>query len=62
MALRIKKNIAGFKIPVDKLARMHILECFDELVDDELLMDFFQNARPDHHMQVCVSQGVPVSM
>jgi hypothetical protein len=37
---------------VYKFSGVHILESFEKLVDDELLMDFFENACADDDMQI----------
>jgi len=38
---------------VQDLSAMHVLEGFQELIDDELLVDLFQNVGSDHSMKVC---------
>jgi hypothetical protein len=60
MTLRIEKQITRFKIPMNKLARMHIFQSFEELIDDEFFMYFFKNTCPDDNMQIYIIDTVPV--
>lgn len=40
MALGVEEDVAGFEIAMYELSGMHVLESFQELVDDEFFMDF----------------------
>ena len=62
MAFWVKEDVAGLEIAVDEFARMHVFECLYQLVDDEFLMDFLEDACADDHMQVYLKGLVPVSM
>ena len=50
MALGIQQQIAGFQVSVDELSGVHVFECFQELVDNEFSMYFFQDSGSDHHV------------
>jgi hypothetical protein len=52
MALRVEEDVAGLEVAVDEFAGVHVLERLDELVDDELLVDFLQDVGPDDDVQV----------
>jgi hypothetical protein len=52
VALRVEQNIARFKISVDQLSGVHILESLEELIDDEFLVNLFQNACPNDDMKI----------
>ena len=52
MALWVEENIARFEISMDKLSWMHVLECFEELIDNELFMNLFENACSDDNVKV----------
>lgn len=54
MALGIQQKITGFEVAVDEFARVHIFECLEELVDDELLVDLLEDASADDDVQVCL--------
>lgn len=47
---------------MDQLSRMHVLECFEKLVDDELFVDFLEDARTNDDMQIWIVALLPVSM
>lgn len=47
---------------MDELSGVHELEGLEELVDDELLVDFFEDACADDDVEICMGMGVPVSM
>ena len=32
---------------MDKLSRVHVFECFDELIDDKFFMDLLEDSCPD---------------
>ena len=52
VALRVQQQVARLEIPVNELPRVHVLERLEELIDDEFLVYFFEDARPDDHMQI----------
>lgn len=58
MALGIQQKITGFEVAVDEFARVHILECLEELVDDELLVDLLEDASADDDVQVYVEMTI----
>lgn len=62
MALRVEQEIAGFEVSVNEFTGMHVLEGLQELVDNELLVYFLQDAGPDDDVQVYLGSEVPVSM
>lgn len=37
---------------MNEFSRMHILECLDELVDNEFFVDFFEDTCADDHMKI----------
>lgn len=47
---------------MNELARMHVFQSFEELIDNELFMNFLKNASPDDNMQIYIIDTVPVSM
>ena len=52
VALRVEQQVARLQIPVDKFPRMHVLERFEELIDDKLLVYLFENAGPDDYVEI----------
>jgi len=38
---------------VDELSGVAVFYCFQKLVDNILLVNFLQDIRPDHSMQIC---------
>ena len=47
---------------MDQPPRVYVLKRFDQLIDNELLMNFFEDASSNYHMKVLISKDVPVSM
>ena len=41
MTLGIEQQVAGLQVSVEEIGRMHILQAFEDLVDDVLLVDLF---------------------
>lgn len=37
---------------------MHVLECLEELIDDELLMDLLEDAGANDHVQIYVEMRI----
>ena len=54
MTFGVKKDIAWFKITMDELSRMHILESLEKLIDDELFMNFLEDTSSDDNMKVFI--------
>jgi hypothetical protein len=48
----VQEDVAGFEISVDHVARVNVLDSFEELVHDVLLMDVLQDALFDDVVQV----------
>lgn len=47
---------------MNEFSGVHILECLDELVDDEFFVNFLQDSCADDDMKVYLREKVPVSM
>ena len=45
---------ADLYVAVQELSRVHILQCFKELVHNVLLVDFLQDVGSDDRVQVCL--------
>ena len=56
MALRIEQQIARLKISVQEVSRVHVLQAFQVLVDDVLLVDVFEDIGSDNSMQVSIHE------
>ncbi len=41
---------------------MHVLKSLEELIDDELLVDFLEDAGPDDNVEVYMGDDLPVSI
>ena len=54
MAFRVKQQVAGLEITMQKISRVHVLETLQALVNDVLLVDIFQDVRSNDGMQVSV--------
>lgn len=57
VALGVEEEVAGFEIAVDEFSGVHILEGLEELVDDEFLMYFLENAGADDDVEIYVGEG-----
>ena len=52
LTLGVEENVRRLDVSVQHLPRMHELQRLQELVDDVLLMDLFENVRTNHGVQV----------
>ncbi len=52
VAFRVEQNIGWLQIAVQNIGRVQVLQTFHDLVDYVLLMNFLQDVRSDHSMQV----------
>ena len=56
MTLGIEEQVAGLHISVEQVGRVHVLQAFEHLVDDILLVDLFQDVSPDDRVQVSIHE------
>lgn len=52
MALGIEEEVAGLEVPMDEFAGVHVLEGLEELVDDELFVNFLEDAGANDNVQI----------
>jgi len=52
VTLRVQQQIGGFEVSVDEFTCVEVLECLQQLLNDVLLVDVFQDVSSDDCMQV----------
>ena len=52
VAVRVDQQVAGLDVAVQKFRRVQVLERFDKLVYDVLLVDVLQDVCSNHRMQI----------
>ncbi len=56
MAFGVEQQIAWLKVSVEQVSRVHVLQTFEHLVDNVLLVDVLQYVGADHSMKICVHE------
>lgn len=52
MALRIQEQVGGLQVSVDQVPAVQLLQGFEQLLEDLLLVHVLQDVGPDHRVQV----------
>lgn len=56
MAFRVQKQVTWLQITMQKVGRMHVLQTFQALVHDVLLVDILKDVSSDNCMQVSIHE------